>query len=327
MRTSVWHDIGRILGSFFCAIVVCGSAVAAYPDRPIRMIIPWAVGGSTDVLGRVLAESMGRQLGVSIVVENKPGATGTIGYAGVAKAEPDGYTILLGTNSTFAMAPHYYKDLPFNLDKDFAPLGMIGGNPQILCVDPALPVQTVEQFIAYLKKSPGKTAFSSAGHGGSSHLAMEMLLAMTGTEMLHVPYRGGAPAVQAILSHETQAAFVDISIGEPLIRAGALRALGTSGSTRTPSLPNVPTISEAGVPGFESLTSFGLFAPGNVSAEVVAKLHKALDVALKDPQVVKRLSSFGYDLTGGAPSEYPAYAKLESDKWGKVIAERNIQLK
>ncbi|HEY9279832.1 MAG TPA: tripartite tricarboxylate transporter substrate binding protein [Eoetvoesiella sp.] len=329
MRIAALRKFVGVLGLFLCPMLFPGvsTAASAYPERPVTMVIPWSVGGSTDVLGRVLADSMAKHLGVSIVVENKPGATGTIGYRNVAQAAPDGYTILLGTNSTFAMAPHYYKDLPFDLDKDFRPVGMIGGNPQILSVHPSVPAHTVKEFIAYLKKNPGKVPFASAGHGGSSHLAMEMFLGMTGTEMLHVPYRGGAPAVQSVLAKDTMAAFVDISIGEPLIRSGAIRALGTSGGTRTPSIPNVPTIAEAGVPGFESLTSFGLFAPAKVSDEVVTKLHAALAAALKDPLVVKRLSSFGYELTGGEPSEYAAYAKAEYEKWGKVISERNISLK
>jgi len=269
---------------------------------------------------------MSKDLGTSIVVDNKPGATGTIGYANVAKAEPDGYTMLMGTNSTFAMAPHYYKDLPFNLEKDFRPLGMVASNPQILSVNPSVPVKSVEEFIAYLKQNPGKLAFASAGYGGSSHLAMELFLAMSGTEMLHVPYKAGAPAMQSLMAGDTKAAFVDISIGEATIRSGAIRALGSSGRNAMASLPDIPPIAEAGLPGFESVTSFGLFVPKGTSDSVVQRLNQALKFAMHDEAVVKRLASFGFELESGNPDEYPAYAAAEKNKWGDVIAKRGIKI-
>ncbi|MVW77608.1 Bug family tripartite tricarboxylate transporter substrate binding protein [Bordetella sp. 02P26C-1] len=311
------------------SVTAAASAAAkeeAYPERPIRMMIPWAVGGSTDMLGRVLAERMGRELGTSIVVENKPGATGTIGYAQVARAPADGYTMLLGTNSTFAIAPHFYRDLSYDIVKDFVPVGMIGANQQVLCVHPKVPATTLEELIKLSEKQPGQLTYASSGVGGSSHLATELLMEATGIEMLHVPYRGGAPALQAILGGQTNVGFVDISIAEPLIRSGQLRALGTSGKNRAPLLPNVPTLAEAGAKDFESSTTFGLFMPAGVPPKVVERVNRALNAAMKDPEVSKKLGLMGYELTGDSAGSYAEYAKAESDKWGKLISVRNIAL-
>ncbi|OZI59498.1 Bug family tripartite tricarboxylate transporter substrate binding protein [Bordetella genomosp. 11] len=323
------RSIRTLLSAAACmaVLVVSGTAArAAYPDRPIRLIIPWSVGGSTDMLGRVLAEGMGKRLGTAVVVENKPGATGTIGYAQVARADRDGYTLLLGTNSTFAIAPHFYHALPYDTDKDFAAIGMIGANQQVLCVRPDEPYKTLSDLVAAAKARPGAISYASSGVGGSSHLATELLMAMTNIDMLHVPYRGGAPAVQGILGGQTQVGFVDISVAEPLIRAGKLRALGTSGTRRADLLPDVPTLSEAGAPGFESLTTFGLFAPAGMPAELVRKLNGVLNDVLRDPQTRAQLAAQGFELNGGAPEAYRTYAKTESRKWGTLIEQRGIKL-
>ncbi|OWT61886.1 Bug family tripartite tricarboxylate transporter substrate binding protein [Candidimonas nitroreducens] len=311
----------------YAGLMLCpgfASAQGKYPNRPVKLVIPWSAGGSTDVIGRVLAESMGRDLGVSVVVENKPGATGTIGYANVARAEPDGYTLLMGTNSTFAMAPHYYKGLSYDIDTDFTPLGMIASNPQILCVNSSMHIKSVREFVDYLKKHPGKVAYASAGYGGSSHLAMEMFLAMTGTEMLHVPYKGGGPALQSLMANDTQAAFVDLSIGDAAFKSGVIRPLGTSGTRPSAAMPQVPPIADQGVPGFESLTSFGLFGPKGLAKPVAERVNKALRAAMKDPFVQKRLASFGFELVDPDPSLYAAYALAEREKWGRVISQRGI---
>jgi len=319
----------RALLSFavcLCAAASGAAAAADYPDRPMRMVVPWSVGGSTDLLGRILAEGMGRRLGASIVVENKPGATGTIGYAQVARAAPDGYTVLLGTNSTFAIAPHFYRDLPYDVAKDIAPVGMIGANQQVLCVHPDMPARSLADLVARARERPGAITYASSGMGGSSHLATELLMSLTGIDMLHVPYRGGAPAVQAILGGQTQAGFVDISVAEPLIRAGKLRALGTSGAARAPLLPDTPTLAEAGAPGFESLTTFGLFVPAGTPQDVVGRLNAVLNEVLADPRTSGQLAAQGYELTAGPPAAYVDYAREETGKWGRLIEQRNISL-
>ena len=224
------------------------------------------------------------------------------------------------------MAPHFYKELPYNIDTDFTPLGMIASNPQILCVHPDLPAKNVAELIQYLKQHPGKVPYASAGQGGSSHLAMELFLSMSGSEMLHVPYKGGAPAVQSLMAGDTRVAFVDLSLGDALIKRGAIRALGTSGLNPSAALPEVPAIAQAGVPGFESLTSFGLFGTRNLPASIVERVNQALRFAMKDGSVQKRLSLFGFDLMDPDPALYQAYAKSEREKWGRVIRQRHITL-
>jgi len=324
------RSIRTLLSIVFClsgaAAVAPAAHAAGYPERPIRMVVPWSVGGSTDLLGRILAEGMGKRLGAPIVVENKPGATGTIGYAQVARAAADGYTVLLGTNSTFAIAPHFYSDLPYDVVRDIAPIGMIGANQQVLCVHPDMPVRSLGELVSAARQKPGSIPYASSGVGGSSHLATELLMSITGMEMLHVPYRGGAPAVQAIVGGQTQVGFVDISVAEPLIRSGKLRALGTSGTSRAPLLPDTPTLAESGAPGFESLTTFGLFVPAGTPQDTVGRLNEALNGVLADPQTAERLAAQGYELNAGPPEAYTSYAQSESGKWGRLIEQRNISL-
>lgn len=318
-----------LLIAVFCLLGLIGVGPASadtYPSHPIHLIVPWSAGGSTDILGRMLAEAMSKRLGGAIVVDNKPGATGTIGYGWVARAEGDGYTMLLGTNSTFAIAPHFYHDLPYNPDKDFAAIGLIGSNQQVLCVLPDAPYKTLADLVSAAKAKPGSISFASSGVGGSSHLAMELLMAQTNIKMLHVPYKGGTPALQGILGQQTQVGFVDISVAAPLVRGGKLRALGTSGTARAALLPEVPTLAEVGVPGFESTTSYGLFVPAHTPAAIVQKLNTVLNDALHDPDLSKQLNEQGFDLSGGPASDYQPYAIAESKKWGDLIQRRHISL-
>jgi tripartite-type tricarboxylate transporter receptor subunit TctC len=322
-------SIRMLLAAAACmaALVTTGTAAGAgYPDRPIHLIVPWSVGGSTDMLGRVLADGMGRRMGATVIVENKPGATGTIGYAQVARAERDGYTLLLGTNSTFAIAPHFYHSLPYRTDADFSAVGMIGSNQQVLCVRPDEPYKTLADLVKAAKAKPNAITYASSGVGGSSHLATELLMSITGIQMLHVPYRGGAPAVQGIIGGQTQVGFVDISVAAPLIRSGKLRALGTSGAKRAELLPDVPTLAEVGAPGFESLTTFGLFTPAGTPPQIVQKLNGVLNDVLRDPRIHGQLAAQGFELQGGSPDAYRTYAATETEKWGTLIRQRDIKL-
>jgi tripartite-type tricarboxylate transporter receptor subunit TctC len=318
----------RSVAAVLLGVLAGTAAQAAEPasDRPVRMIVPWVVGGSTDALARLLAEAMSARLGQSILVENRPGAAGTIGTNVVVRATPDGNTILLGTNSTFAMAPHLYADLPYDHARDLMPVGLVAGNQQILCVNPAVPVKTLPGLVEYLKGHAGQVVFESAGNGGSSHMAMELFMSMTDTRMLHIPYKGGAPAVQSLMGNETNVGFVDVTVAIPLIQSGRLIALGSSGQQRAPGLGDLPTIGEAGVAGFDSQTSFGLFVPkGTVPARIQA-LNKALNDALADPAMADKLARMGFDRAGGTPEFLGRYVQTESDKWGRLIAERNIKI-
>lgn len=328
MTTHTHRYSRRIVGVLALALTLGMTATAAadtYPSRSVRMIVPWVVGGSTDVLGRLLAETLSKRLDQTVVVENRPGATGTIGTNTVAKARPDGYTVLLGTNSTFAIAPHLYPDLPYNHIKDFAPVGFVASNQQILVVNPAMPVKTLKEFVDYARAHPGDVTFGSSGKGGSSHLAMELLMSMTDTRMLHVPYKGGASSLQSVLANETNANFSDVTTIVPLVKGGQLRALGSSGTRRAPGLPDVPTIAEAGVPGFQSQTAFALFVPTGTPPEHIARLNTALNESLADPALAGKLKGLGFELNPGTPKALSAYVVSESEKWGKLIKARGIK--
>ena len=218
-----------------------------YPNRTVRLVVPWAAGGSTDSIGRILVQKLAEYLGQQWIIDNRGGATGTIGHALVARAAPDGYTLLLGTNSTFAIAPHLYKNLPYDNDKALAPISLVAISPQILSVHPSLPIGGVKELIALARAKPGAIPFSTAGVGATSHLATELFLNMARIRMTHVPYKGGGPSAQALIGGETALSFVDVITALPQARAGRLRAIGCSTVTRTPLMPEVPTIAESGL--------------------------------------------------------------------------------
>src|SRR5919106_1053996 len=225
------------------------AAAQDYPAKPVRLIIPWAAGGSTDSIGRILGQKLNDYTGQQWIVDNRGGATGTIGHALAAKAAPDGYTILLGTNSTFAIAPHLYKTLQYDNEKSFAAISLVAISPQILSVHPSLPVKTVKDLIALARQKPSQIPFSTAGVGATSHLATELLMNMAGIKMAHVPYKGGGPSAQALVSGETALSFVDVITALPQAQAGRLRVIATSTAKRTPLMPELPTIAESGLPG------------------------------------------------------------------------------
>jgi tripartite-type tricarboxylate transporter receptor subunit TctC len=310
------------------AALALGSATRAedYPARVVRIINPWPAGGSSDSVTRIVAAKLTDQLGQQVVVDNRPGATGTIGAAVVAKGAADGYTLLLTTNSTYAIAPYLYHDLSYDTATAFAPISLIGRNAQILSTHPSLPVTDLKSFLAYVRANPDKVAFSTAGQGATSHLATELLLMTADIKMLHVPYRGGAPSVQALLSGETAVSFVDVITALPFVSSGQLRALGASTTNRASMMPDVPTIDEAGVPGFQSSTDFALFAPAATPPDIVAKLIAASHQALRAADVQERLHSQGIDVVDGGPDMATDYLKGEADKWGHVIKTRGIKL-
>src|SRR5687767_13651357 len=253
------------LAALACASLASLAPLAAYaqgyPSRPVRLVVPWAAGGSTDSIGRILAQKLAEYTGHQWIVDNRGGATGTIGHAYAAKAVPDGYTLLLATNSTFAIAPHLYKTLQYDNEKSFVPVSLVAVSPQILSVHPSLPVRSVKELVALARARPGALQFSTAGVGATSHMATELLMNLAKIRMVHVPYKGGGPSAQALISGETALSFVDAITAQPQASAGRLRMLATSTASRTALLPDLPTVAESGLPGFESVTSFGLFAP------------------------------------------------------------------
>jgi tripartite-type tricarboxylate transporter receptor subunit TctC len=322
MRFATW------IGLALVTALLGGAPVSAedYPTRVVRIVNPWPAGGSSDAVTRILAAKLSDVLGQQVVVDNRPGATGTIGSASVVKSPADGYSLLLTTNSTYAIAPHLYRDLPYDTETAFAPISLIGRNAQILCIHPSLPATDLKSFIAYIRANPDKVAFSTAGQGATSHLATELLLITADIKMLHVPYRGGAPSVQALLAGETLVSFVDVITALPFVNTGQLRALGASTQARASMMPDVPTIDEAGLPGFQSSTDFVLFAPAATPKAIVAKLVAASHQALRAADVKDKLRTQGIDIVDGGPEMLTAYLKAETEKWNRVIRTRGIKL-
>ncbi len=300
------------------------AAQETFPSRPVTMVVPWAAGGSTDVLGRILAQTMGSALGQPVVVENRSGAAGTIGHAHVARSRPDGYTILLATNSTYAMAPHLMASLPYDNRAAFMGLSLVARSAQSLSVHPSVPVSTVAEFIAHVRARPGQLSFSSAGMGASSHLAAELLMAKAGIRMVHVPYRGGGPSAQGLLAGEVQMSFVDLVTALPHRQSGGLKVLGVGTASRSQFAPDLPTLAEAGVPGFDSSTDVGLLVPAGTPAPVAARISDALLKALNDADTRRRINSAGIEVIGSSPAEFDAYWTRELAKWGEIIRSQNI---
>ena len=300
-------------------------AAQEYPVKPVRLIIPWAAGGSTDSIGRILGARLSEYTGQQWVIENRGGATGTIGTALAAKAAPDGYTLLLGTNSTFAIAPHLYKSLQYDNERAFTPISLVAISPQILSVHPSLPVRTVKDLIALARARPGKIPFSTAGVGATSHMATELLMNMAGISMQHVPYKGGGPSAQALIGGETALSFVDVITALPQAQAQRLRPVATSTAKRTSLMPELPTIAESGLAGFESVTSFAMFAPAGAPREAIGRVHRELLKALGTADVREKLRAQGIDPVGSSAEELVVHQKQETAKWGRVIREQGIR--
>ena len=297
----------------------------SYPNRPVRFIIPYAAGGATDSIGRLVGQKMAQELGESIVVENRAGADGNIGASAVAKAAPDGYTILLGDVGNMTMGPAVRRNLPFDPVRDFAPISQLVSAPNIVVVNPSVPVTTFAEFIAYAKANPGKLSYASSGTGGSAHLAGELLKSATGINMVHVPYKGASAAIPDVLRGEVQV-MIGLSPVLPLVRDQRLRPLATTGPKRTTFLPEIPAIAEMGFPGFEATAWYGLFAPAGTPKAVISRLHDAAIKALRSPDVKAKLEAAGNDLIGSSPDEFAAYIRSELKKWADVVAAAGIKV-
>jgi len=302
-----------------------GARAQAWPTRPISMVNPWPPGGSSDTMARLFAQRFTDKLGQAVVVENRAGASGTIGHNHVAQQRPDGYTLLFATNSTYAIAPHLINPLPYDNRRAFTGVSLVARTAQSLCVHPSLPVANIGEFLAHVRANPGVVNFSSAGIGATSHLATELLMAAANLNMVHVPYRGGAPSAQAVLAGETKVSFIDAVTALPHRQAGALKMLAVSTAARSPLAPDVPTLQEAGVAGFESSTDMALMAPGGLPAELANRLAALVKEAVEDAAFRARIVALGADPVGGTPAEFDAYWTRESEKWGGLIRARNIR--
>lgn len=299
----------------------------AYPgNRPVTLVVAWAPGGSTDFVARVLAQQLSQELGGNVVVDNRPGASGTIGHASVARARSDGYTLLLGVNSTYAMSRHLFPQRGYDDDRAFVGIGRVAISPIFLCVNPTLGITDIAGLVARAKEAPGRMSYSSSGAGSSAHLATELFLREAGIDIQNITYRGGAPAVQALIANEAQVAFVDAVTALPLMQAGSIRALGVSTLQPNELAPNVPTIASAGFPGFEATSDFALLAPAGTPAPIVQRLATAMTAAMQNAEVLQRLRQNSIFPTVGTPEAFPGYLQAESGRWADVIRTRGITL-
>jgi len=291
----------------------------SFPNHAITLVIPFAPGGSTSIVGRVIADKMSELLGEKVVVDNRPGAGGTVGTKAVAKSDPDGYTIALGYTGTLAIGPSLYRNAGYDPRKDFAPIGLIGNAPNSLVVHPSFPAKTIGELIAYAKANPGKVNFGSAGAGTVSHITGEYFAASAGIKLVHIPYKGTGPALTDLLGGHIPMAFAPIPASHPNVTAGLLRALAVTSTTRSSLLPDVPTIAEAALPGFDASLYYGLVAPAGTPRGIVERLNKALRATLAAEEVRNRLAIEGAEPLPGTPEEYAVDIDHEETQWSKVI--------
>lgn len=298
----------------------------AYPSKPIEWVVPYAAGGGTDVVARVLSEPMGKALGQSIIVVNKPGAATNIGADAVARAKPDGYTILTGDTGTLAANPYLYKKLSYSAGKDFAPVGLLVRFPMLLVVNSQLPVNNYAEFVEWAKQQAKGVSYGTPGAGSPHHLAIELLRLQSGLNFVHIPYRGSAPAVQDVVAGQLPFMFVDTAAGIQHVQGGKIRAIAVASPARLPTLPDVPTLDEQGLKGFEAYAWQGIVAPAATPKERVAKLSDALQSALKQADIVAKLEGMALEVTPSTAEEMDAYASAERNKWRRVIEESQITL-
>jgi len=295
-----------------------GAARAAYPDKPVRIIVGFSAGGTTDVVARIVAKELSDELGQSFVVENKPGGGSNIGAEQVARAEPDGYTLLM-VAVTSAINQTLYSNMKFDLVKDFAPIALAAKVPNILVINPSVPVKSVKELVDYAKAHPGKLAFASSGSGTSIHMAGELFKLQAGIDVLHVPYKGSAPAITDLIGGQVQFMFDNMPSAWPHVQAGKLRALAVTTKTRSPTAPDVPTMAESGFPKFDVSSWFGLIAPAGTPPDIVAKLNAATQKALGKPEVQKRFQDLGAVSEPTTPEQFATFIRGEVDQWRPVV--------
>lgn len=305
-------------------LVATGAVAQSYPARPIRVVVPFAAGGATDVIARVLGQKVADSVGQPVVIDNKPGGSAMIGSDLVAKAQADGHTVLMTANP-HTVNPSLYAKMPFDPVKDFAPVTLAGLQPLIVTVHPSLPARSVKELVALLKANPGKYSYGTSGTAGPQHLAGEMFKVMTGTDIVHVPYKGAAPATADLIGGQVQIAFGGTTNVLPHVKAGRLRALATATLKRTPFAPELPTLDESGLPGFESTAWLGLLAPAATPREAVVRLNAEMVKAIRQPDTQEKLFAQGIEGVGNTPEQFAAFIRDEIAKWGKVVKAAGIR--
>jgi tripartite-type tricarboxylate transporter receptor subunit TctC len=297
-----------------------------YPEKPIRLIVPYPPGGTADMLARTIGQSMAIGLGQQIIIDNRAGAGGNIGADLAAKAAPDGYTIVMGTVATHAINPTLYPKMPFDAAKDFAPVILIATLPNLLVVNPSTPVKNVKELIALAKAKPGELAYASAGNGTSQHLSGELFKKMSGVDMIHIPYKGSAPAVTDLIGGQVQLMFDNIPSSLPQVRAGKLRALAVTGPRRSPVLPDLPTISEAGLPGFSITSWFALFAPAGTPAKILLRLNREAAKAIASKDLNQQWLDQGLEPAGGTADQLAEFRRVEAINWEKIVRQSGARV-
>jgi tripartite-type tricarboxylate transporter receptor subunit TctC len=314
-----------LASSIFIAFALSSAMAQDYPTRPIRIVVPFSPGGAVDGPIRVIAQEMSKRLGAGVIVENKPGAGATIGTDVVAKSSPDGYTLLLASQ-TNAISATLYAKLPYDPIEDFVPISLIGREPGVVVVNPSVPVKTLQELIAYVKERPGKIDYASSGNGSGQHLFTALLASMTGMKMNHVPYRGSGQATTDLIGGQVQLAIPGTAGMVGHIKAGRLRALAVTGAARSPQLPDVPTVMESGVRGYEAYVWMGLMAPKGTPAPIIDKLHREVLQALSTSEVKTFMANAGIEIVGSTPSEFGTFFRAEKERWAKVIRETGAKI-
>ena len=299
------------------------ASASAYPSRPIRMIVPFPAGGATDILARALSQKLGEKIGQTVVIDNRPGAGGTIGADAASKAAPDGYTLLLATSSTHSIGPAINPKIPYNAEADFTPIAYVASSPNVVLVPNTSPSKTMSEFTDFARKNPGRLNYASSGNGTIVHLTTEYFKAQSGTFILHIPYRGTALAMPDLISGKLDVLFDSLVTGMPHVKDGKLRALAVTSLKRTALAPDMPTVSES-LPGFESVTWFGVYGPKGMGADLSTKVNQAVNAALADADVRERFARLGAEPTGGTPQAFAAMVRADNAKWKKIISERKI---
>ena len=323
MYRSPW--LRAVAAALVVAATPFAFAQSAYPSKPVRLVVPFPAAGTTDIIARATAQKLSETWGQQVIVDNRPGAAGNIGSELVAKAAPDGYTLLMGTVGTHAINPSLYAKMPYDHVKDFAPVILVAGVPNVLVVNSDLPVKSVPELIAYAKANPGKLNFASSGSGTSIHLSGELFKTMTGVTMTHVPYKGSAPALTDLVGGQVQLMFDNLPSSLAFIKAGKLRALAVTSTTRAPALPDVPTVADF-VPGFEASSWFGILAPAGTSPDVVAKINGEVSKWLATSDAKDKMSAQGANIAGGTPEDFAKHIQSETAKWAKVVKESGAKV-
>lgn len=312
--------------SLLAALLPGAAHAQGYPNKPIRLIVPYAPGGATDIIGRAAAAELTKTMGQQVIIENRPGAGGNLGAEQVARSAPDGYTLLVSPSSLHGITPFLYTKLPYDPNKDLAPVIVLGSFANVLVMNPSIKASSVSELVALIKASPGKFTYASSGSGSTIHLSGEMFKSMLNLDIAHVPYKGSSPALTDLMGGQVSIMFDNIPSAITFIRSGKLKPLATTGPTRSSSLPELPTMIEAGFPGYISTAWFGIVAPAGTPKEIIARINAEGQKVTKSPDFIKRMNELGYDIVGGSPEQMGAMIQEELKRWGPVVKSSGAQV-